>query len=131
MDSFGLKCIMRYDLYLGPLKVGIVTEQGNDFPNLWGQIAYDKSLLNSNTEAMKRLARFIDLSCESITLVDIEHEQDVADKLAVLNKQLEQFQDYIDTDDWVLVDDKGRRHLILCPILRHGGEIVWRWNPKR
>lgn len=121
---------MRYDLYLGPLKVGIVTEQDKDFPNLWGQIAYDKSLLNPNTEAMNRLARFIDLSCESIRLVDIEHEQDVADELAVLNKQLEQFQDYIDTDDWVLVDDKGERHLILCPILRHGGEIVWRWNPK-
>ena len=44
-------------------------------------------------------------------------------------KQLEAFNDYIETDDLVLVAESGKRLPILCPILRHGGEIVWRWNP--
>jgi hypothetical protein len=122
--------LMRYNLYLGALKVGSVTEEDKDFPNLWGRIIYDESLLRSNTASAVRLAKFIELSCESIRLVDIELEQDATKELDILNRQLEEYQDYIDTDDWVLVDENGTKHLILCPILRHGGEIVWRWNPR-
>ncbi len=121
---------MRYNLYFGHLRVGTVTEVDKDFPSLWGRIIYDDALSRPNTAAAVRLARFIELNCESIRLVDIEHERDVSIEQEVFNKELEKFQDYIDTDEWVLVEEDGIRHKILCPILRPGGEIVWRWNPK-
>jgi hypothetical protein len=121
---------MRYDLYLGDLKVGVVTEEDMDFPNLWGRIEYDESLSRSKAGEAFRLARFLELSRESIRLVDTEHEQDVSKELDVLNAQLEEYQDYVETDDWFLVDEKGIKHPILCPIFRHCGEIVWRWNPR-
>lgn len=122
---------IRYSLFLGDLRIGIVNLEDSDFPNVWGQITFDRSLSQPATAGAVRLARFIDLNRESIRLVDVEHEQDVSAELDAVNRELEKYSDYIETDDWRLVDDQGAQHPILCPIFRHGGEIVWRWNPGR
>jgi hypothetical protein len=120
---------MRYDLYFGDIRVGAVTEKDSDFPNLWGAITYDESMSQPISDERTRLARFLELNQESIRLVDIEHEQDVSSELDAVSKQLEAFNDYIETDDWRLVDETGNSLPILVPIFRHDGEIVWRWNP--
>jgi len=121
---------MRYELHFREMKIGDVTEADADFPNLWGTITYDGSLQCPTSEEQKRLARFIELNRDSIRLVDIEHEQDVSAELDAINKELEAFDDYIETDDWLLITQEGETLPILCPILRHDGEIVWRWNPR-
>ena len=121
---------MRYELYFREIKIGVVSDVESDFPNLWGTIAYDESLTQPTTDERKRLARFVELNRESIRLVDIEHEQDVTSELDAINKHLESYYDFIETDDWILVSDNGERIPILCPIFRHDGEIVWRWNPQ-
>jgi len=121
---------MRYELHFRDMKIGDVTEDDADFPNLWGTIAYNKSLECPISEEQKRLARFIELNQDSIRLVDLEHEQDVSDELDAINKELEAFNDYIETDDWFLIADNGKTLPILCPILRYDCEIVWRWNTR-
>ncbi len=122
---------MRYDLFFGTQKVGVVTDVDSDFPNLWGRIVYDESLSDPRTDEGARLARFVELNRESIRLIDIEHERDVSQELAALNTELEGYNDFIETDRWRLIDESGKEHPILVPIFRPGGEIVWRWDPSR
>lgn len=112
------------------MKVGRVIDDDSDFPNLWGRISYDESLLHPQTEEQRRLAKFVELDRQSMQLIDIEHERDVSQELTAIIAQMEQYQDYIESDDWHLIDDQGAKHPILCPVLREGGEIVWRWNPR-
>jgi hypothetical protein len=119
-----------YDLYLGSMKIGRVIKEDSDFPNLWGRITYDEALSRPRTPEEKRFARFLELEQESIRLVDLEHEQEVSSEQEAVDAQLEAYQDYIETDDWFLVDERGNKLLIMCPILRYDGGIVWRWNPK-
>lgn len=119
---------MQYALCLREIKIGIVTENDCDFPNLMGTIIFDESLTQLSSGEGKRLARFLELNKESSRLVGIEHEQDVSIELATVNKQLEDYIDYIDTQDWILITDNGKELPILCPIFHTNGEIVWRWD---
>lgn len=120
----------RYELYFGPTKVGIVTETDSDFPNLWGDIVYDLAGLNPNTEQGARFLRFLELSRESTRLVDLQHERDTSREQAAVNEELEaRYLDYVESEEWHLIDARGNRVPILCPILCGPGEIVWRWNP--
>ena len=121
---------MRYELHLRNMKIGDVTEQEADFPNLWGTITYSESLERPTCDEHKRLARFLKLNRDSIRLIDIEHEQDVSAELDAINRELEAFKDYIETGDWLLITENGIRLPILCPIFGHDCEIVWRWNPR-
>jgi hypothetical protein len=119
----------RYDLYFGSLKVGVVTQTDSDFPNLWGDISYDRAVSEPRSEEAARLARFVELNRESIRLVDLE-EEDTSREQKVADAELDaNYMDYIDSEDWHLVDERGRKLPILCPLLRGSSEIVWRWNP--
>jgi hypothetical protein len=118
----------RLDLVFGSIKVGVVTPTDSDFPNLWGDITYHPALANPQSPEAARIAKFVALNQESTRLVDMEHEQDVSRELAAVNAELEGYQDYIESEDWYLIDADGRRHPILCPVLRGPGEIVWRWG---
>jgi hypothetical protein len=121
----------RYDLYFGTLKVGIVTEIDSDFPNLWGDIAYDPALLKPQAGEIARFVKFVELNRESTKLVDMEDEQDTSREQDAVNAELVAYMDYVESEDWHLIDTRGRALPILCPILRGSGEIVWRWNPKK
>ncbi len=122
---------MQYDLHFRDIRVGAVTENDRDFPNLWGDIEFDAAISQPISKEEARLARFIELNRESIRLADTEDQQDVTGELNVVDKQLEAFSDYIESDDWMLVDESGKTLPILVPIFRHDGEIVWRWNPDK
>ena len=122
---------MRYELYFRDVKIGDVTEDDADFPSLRGTINYDASMTRPSTEEQQRLARFLELNRYSFRLVDVEHEQDVAAEFDAANKELEAFDYYIESDEWLLIAISGERLPILCPFLRHDGGIVWRWNPKQ
>jgi hypothetical protein len=118
----------RYDLVFGSIKVGVVTPTDSDFPNLWGEITYDPRLENPQTPDAARFAKFVALNRESTRLVDMEHEQDVSRELDAINAELESYNDYIESEEWYLIDASDTRLRILCPVLRGTGEIVWRWG---
>ena len=120
----------RYNLHFGSLKLGMVTETDSDFPNLWGDIVYDRSLAEPRTDELFRLARFVALNREATRLTDLEDEPSMgAGQESVIAERDTQYTDYIESDDWHLIDEQGRELPILCPILRGTAEIVWRWNP--
>jgi hypothetical protein len=124
----------RFDLYFGPLKVGVVIQTDSDFPNLWGALAVDPSLSEQASAEAARLLEFIALDRESSRLRDLEDEGDTSPERerqceALEAKLSDRFGDFIETDRWHLVDENGRVLKILCPVLRCDGEIVWRWNP--
>jgi hypothetical protein len=120
----------RFDLYFGSLKVGVVTQSDSDFPNLWGNIAYDPSLRVPQSAEIAHFVRFVVLNQESTRLLDMEHEQDTSREQGAVGAELEAYyKDYIESEQWYLIDEHGQRLPILCPILRGSSEIVWRWNP--
>lgn len=122
----------RFDLFFGPLRVGVVTQVDSDFPNLWGAVTYDPALSEPQSPEAARLARFVALNKESTRLLDMEHERDSSRERAAVDAQLEaDYLDCVESEEWRLVDARGRDLPILCPILRGDGEIVWRWDPGR
>ena len=118
----------RYDLLFGKLKVGVVTQTKSDFPNLWGEIVYDRALDKPKSAILRRFVKFILLNRESTRLIDIEHEKDVSHELDAVNTELESYKDIIESEDWYLQDERGRRVAILSPVLRGESELVWRWD---
>ena len=122
----------RLDLYFGPLRVGAVTQVGEDFPSLGGYITYDPSLANPPSAEVARLARFIALNRESTRLEDLEDESDLPQGAEGVNAELEtHYMGYIESVDWRFVDGGGRELPILCPIFHENNEIVWRWDAGR
>jgi hypothetical protein len=120
----------RYDLHFGSLKVGIITQTNSDFPNLWGDISYDPVVSKPQSEEAARIAKFLELNSESTRLVDLEDRQNTSPEQEVVNAELEaNYKDYIESENWHLIDERGHELPILCPILRGASEIVWRWNP--
>ena len=119
-----------YFLFFGDDRIGRVVCKDKDFPNIWGVLALDDRFSNPTTLAEQRLARFLELTRESMRLVDVMHEQDVSAELDERNRQLDPYNDYVESNDWRLVDDAGAVLPILCPIVSDDGGIVWRWNPE-
>ena len=119
---------MKHELKFGNTLVGTVTLTDADFPNVWREIVLDGSLANPACTETTRMAEFIRLNRKCTRLADIEHEQDVSAEFDAVNKQLESYNDYIETNDWVLISPDSKTTKIMCPIFRDDGEIVWRWN---
>lgn len=119
----------RYDLYFGALKVGVVLQTDSDFPNLLGTVVYEPWLAQPQSSEAIRLTRFVALNKESTRLVDVEHEEDISREQAAVNAELEaEYMDYVESEQWRLVDRSGRELPIPCPIFRGKGDLVWRWE---
>jgi hypothetical protein len=102
----------------------------SDFPNLWGTIAYDRSLAEPRSAEVTRLVRFVVLNQESRRLWDMEHEHGSSREQEAVDAEREaHYKDFIESEQWHLIDKQGQRLPILCGILRGNNEIVWRWNP--
>ena len=119
---------MQHKLKFGNTLVGMVTLTDADFPNVWGDIVLDGSLTNTACAETMRMAEFIRLNRECTRLADIEHEQDVSAELDAVNRHLESYNDYIETNNWVLISPNSEVVRIMCPMFRDDGELVWRWN---
>ncbi len=117
----------RYELFLGDRRVGTVVSSEQDFPSLWGTLELDPELSTSSASDATRMREFLALNLESTRLVDRDGETYESEKLAEVNRKLESFNDLIEAD-WLLIDAKGNRLPILCPILHHPNELVWRWR---
>ena len=78
----------RYDLHFGSLKVGVVTENDRDFPNLWGDIVYDAALADPQTDDLARLSKFVSLNRESTRLMDLEEKKPTSRVRRRINAEL-------------------------------------------
>ena len=107
----------------------VESANGTTLNSTSGQI-YDAALSNPNLDQGSRFVRFLELERESTRLLELEPEQDTSREQAAVNAELEaHYLDYIESEQWHLIDAAGTRHPILCPILHGPGGIVWRWNP--
>ena len=125
----------RYELYFGARRVGAVTQLDSDFPNLWGRIAYDASIARPQTPEDQRMARFVELSIESMRLLmgddtyDEDDDDDDGGEMNPVDAELErEFMDLVETNGWRLIDAQGKVEPILCPAFHPDDEIVWRWG---
>ena len=119
----------RYELYFGTRRVGAVTLRDSDFPNLWGSIAYDASITRPKSPEDRRMARFVELSIESMRLLMSDEDEDEDDDINPVDAELERdFSDLVDTNNWRLIDAQGKVEPILCPAFHPDDEIVWRWS---
>lgn len=122
----------RYELFLGSVKIGTVTQTDSDFPSLWGTLAREPWLSRPRSPDQERFARFVALNREITRLLDVEHQVDTSREQAALNAEMEAgFMEYVDSMEWRLVDLRGRELPILCPIFRDDDEVAWRWDPDR
>lgn len=119
-----------YRLYFRTLMVGVVKSGDRDFSNLWGNISYNPAILELGSEETLRFIKFVELSWEEARLVELEHEQDVSEEQKIINARMNaHYMDYIESEDWYLLDGSNCKLPILCPVLYKDSGIVWRWNP--
>jgi hypothetical protein len=124
----------RYDLYYADRRLGVVTQVDSDFPNLWGTIVYDAAIAHPQSDAEKRMARFVELSIESMRLLmsdDAAYDDDEVSEVELnpVDAELERdFLDLVETNNWRLIDAEGQVEPILCPAFHPNDEIVWRWG---
>ncbi len=119
----------RFDLFFGPMKVGVVFLCDADFPNLWGNIVVDSAVSDPATAEAMRLARFIALNRESTRLMELMDEAGPSPGQEAVDAELAEIGgNFDDSEDWCLVNVLGHRLPILCPVFRDDDEIVWRWN---
>jgi hypothetical protein len=113
----------RYTLFFGTVRLGEVMELDADFPNLSGSYLPHEEDDFPDTRA--RIRRLWDLS---IAWHDASMKQDEAetDRLA---KEEEDYLDLIESDNWYLQDQAGKRTHILVPTFCAEDEIVWRYHP--
>ncbi len=134
----------QFDLFYGPTRVGVVilvdvnvpNLPGNilydieiDSPELTGNIIYDPSLSAPQSTAVARLSRYVDLARRSAHLLYKWDRSKPSPELDAMEAELAaNYRDFIDSEDWHLVDRSGRELPIPRPSLQGDDEIVWSWN---
>lgn len=119
---------MSYELFFEDVLIGKIKYEANDFPNLFGDIAFSSEYLTSNSSKVRRIRDYLNLQAQSVELVEVENEKDVEKELNEMNAKLDQYMDMVETNGWCLISDKGEQLPILSPIIRTDGEVTWRWN---
>lgn len=112
----------QYRLFYRELGIGEVTQENEDFPNLFG--TFRPTAGNEQYPAYDKVQWYISYSVAADQLMQ-EGKEEEWDRFATENEP--QFLDLIETDDWHLVDEDGVEP-ILVPIFCQNSGIVWRWN---
>ncbi len=113
---------MRYILKFRSTEVGVIESTDEDFPNLWGEFKIDK-----NVEE-KPLLAFIELSKRESKLIDEDHIRDISSDIAELEKEMEPYLYFVESDDWTLETECNEVLKILGPSFKPDGSIMWRWR---
>jgi len=110
-------------LFFGDVELGEVTRENGDFPNCFGR--FRPSLKQDMPAIREEIQRYIDYSIEADRLA--QHDPTECDCFTATNEH--KFLQLIDSDDWYLVDEQGKRSRILVPNFGTEG-IGWRWHPR-
>ncbi len=119
---------MKFNLKYADILVGTVIKQNEDFPNLWGRFELVLSEKSLDDKIIIRLAEFIKLSIRESDLVEREHLDDVSKEFEQLNIDIEPYMDFIESEEWFLVDENGKENKILVPSFKSDNSILWRWG---
>lgn len=119
---------VSYKLFWGDVEIGIIKGCEADFPNLSGYIEFETSYLSAQEVDVSRLRKYIQLQAKSCDLIEVEHETDVEKELDLINQELDQYLDFVESDKWHLIDENGNTQSILSPIINSNNEVTWRWK---
>ena len=111
----------KYKLVYKNYEIGIVTELSSEWPRPSGTIELNDALKELNEET-KSLFDYFDYSIKASELLENNPEEDY-------NKHVEEnefkYLNLIDSKEWFMLDQSGKRNNIVIPIFSENNEIVW------
>ncbi|MDQ6530837.1 hypothetical protein [Flavobacterium sp. LHD-85] len=110
----------KFELYWRDLNIGSIVKTYFDMRD-FGIITYKFDYLAEIPEN-KHLADFIKHSIQVSILIE-EGDEEANDKMAEIEER--EFLDLIDTTDWYLINEKGEKKIILCPMFHEDDGITW------
>ena len=116
----------KFELYWSDLNIGSIVETNWDMRSS-GDISFKFDYLAEPSEN-KHLADYIKFSIQDSILLGEGVEDD--DLISAQAEEEKKFLDLINTTDWYLINDKGEKKIILCPIFHENDEITWMIDPK-
>jgi hypothetical protein len=117
----------KFELYWKDLHIGAIVETNWDMRSS-GDISFKFDYLADPSEN-KHLADYIKFSIKySILLGEGVEEDDMY--LAEQEEETKFLDLIINTTDWFIVNEKGEKKIILCPIFHEDDEITWMTDPK-
>ncbi|MNJ86612.1 hypothetical protein D3C87_41160 [compost metagenome] len=112
----------NYELFWKDIHIGSVTETNWDMRSA-GDIIYHFNY-QEPVDSVERLAAFIRLSIRESQCYEDGLEE--GDEFKAICKEVEEhFMDFVDSEEWYLLNEKQERMAILCPIFHINNEIVW------
>ena len=112
----------QYRLFYRDIQIGSVTQEDEDFPNLFG--TFRPIAGNEQNPVYDQIQRYIAYSVAADQLMQ-EGREEEWDRFAAEKEP--QFLDLIETDDWCLKDDEDVMPILVPRFCQDDG-IVWRWN---
>ncbi|AXB57992.1 hypothetical protein [Flavobacterium fluviale] len=110
----------KFELYWRDLNIGSIVKTYFDMRD-FGIISYKFDYLAEPSEN-KHLADFIKHSIRSSILIEEGDEEENAESAEIEERE---FLDLINTTDWYLINEKGERKIILCPMFHEDDGITW------
>lgn len=123
-ESPQLTGVQGFTLLYQGVNLGQITLSDWDFPNLTG--AFIPETAADHPEIRRRVKDYVQFRIEADRLArDTPHSLE-----EFLNLTEPAFSDLIDSDEWSLVDEQGRRLRILAPTFSPDGRVTWRWRER-
>ena len=113
----------KFELYWRDLNIGSIVETSWDMRSS-GDISFKFDYLAKSSEN-QHLAEYIKFSIKDSILLGEGVEDD--DLIFAQAEEEKKFLDLIvdTTTDWYILDEKGKKIIILCPIFHEDDQITW------
>lgn len=113
--------LKKYKLIYKAYEIGMVTELSSEWPRPSGTIELNESLKEVNAET-KFIFDYFDFSINAAAILENGDHEEYG---RYCMEHEFQFLELIDSKDWFLIDDSGKKNNIIVPILSENNEIVW------
>jgi hypothetical protein len=113
--------LKKYKLIYKNYEIGTVTELSDEWPRPSGTIELNDSLKEWNKET-KSLLDYFGYSIKASALLENSRQEDY-DRFCEENEC--KYLDLIDSEEWFLLDQSGKRNNIIIPIFSENNGIVW------
>jgi hypothetical protein len=111
----------KYNLVYKNYEIGVVTELSSEWPRPSGTIELNDALKGLNEE-IESLYNYFDYSIKASELLENNTQEEY-------NKYCEEnefkYLNLIDSKEWFLIDESGKRNNIVIPFFYENNEIVW------
>jgi hypothetical protein len=111
---------MTYDLYFNEIKIARIFNAVFEFLNCYGKYELSAEFLRDH--ACSELYAFIEYQLQTAPLLAAEKFDELDES------EEEKFANFIDSEDWYLLDETGKKIPILVPMFNNKMDITWRYN---